>query len=165
MAMRQGDDLHYCRRLTIDNGKGEMPKHKFTSLVGMCRPAMRCRRDQIQAAVNFLCKPRGSHLAPLKVPCERRFVFRSGSAMKFDRVSRHRRVLPMASILRRTSSHGTVFALPESSSSTRRAISWSQDSSTDDSIAGSRLSIRTPASTARSSSGRANAFLRRSLAS
>jgi hypothetical protein len=65
---------------------------------------------------------------------------------------------------RRTSSQGTVDALPESSSSTRRLISSFHAVSAPWSIDESRLSIREHARFARSSSESESAFCRRSRA-
>src|SRR5712692_402341 len=68
----------------------------------------------------------------------------------------------MAEICRRASAQGMGFTLPESSSSIRRAISWLHASSADASTVSSRLSRSDPASAARASAGRANAFFSRS---
>src|SRR6266849_5609950 len=67
--------------------------------------------------------------------------------------------------LRRASSMETGLTLPESRSSMRRVISSSQAALTDSSSASSRLSIKEPASSARSATGRVRAFFRRSFAS
>lgn len=123
------------------------------------RPSLRGLSRQPHYVTQFLNERTCGQTAPLVVPSKSFEDFRFSFRVKDD--------LPVHSVRRRSSartvSHGTVLAVPESSSATRRSISARHASSTSGSISDSRLSINKPARVARSCSERFEAFAKSSV--
>lgn len=122
-------------------------------------PGVRRLGRQPHHMTQFLNERARGQTAPVVVPLKSFEDFSFGFAVKDD--------LPVHSVRRRSSartvSHGTVLAVPESSSATRRSISTRHASSTSGSISDSRLSINKPARVARSCSERFEAFAKSSV--
>src|SRR5216683_7129946 len=123
---------------------------------------MRCFEDSVDHLIEFSDKSCCGQRAALMVPARSREGFFDGGRMKGEWGSAHSRADKRR---RRASSTETGLTPPESMSAMRRATSSSQAASTDSSCVSSRLSIREPARSARSDTGRESAFFKSSAAS
>jgi hypothetical protein len=163
--VRDGDDLNGGGEVAVDQGERETAKKKSARAVGTSGPTMRRFEDLLDGAVDFFPELLGSASASLAIPAHSLFRFLNGCGM--DGESRPWGHSLADFSLRRNSSSETVFALPESRSAMRRAISSFQAASTTagSSRGSSRLSSRESTSWARSSGESVSAFLRSSVAS
>src|SRR6266478_210404 len=123
---------------------------------------MRCFEDSVDHLIEFSDKSCRGQRAALMVPARSRVGFFDGGRMKGEWGSAHSRADKSR---RRASSSETGLTAPESMSAMRRATSSSQAASTDSSCVSSRLSMREPARSARSDTGRESAFFKSSAAS
>jgi len=123
---------------------------------------MRSFKDPIDYLIEVLHKSFRCPSAAFPIPARRGLSFFNSGWMKIEIPRRHSIA---EESLRRASSRETGLTFPDFRSSMRLTISASQAACTDSSSASSRLSIREPASSARSATERLSAFLRRSDAS
>src|SRR5258708_1320661 len=123
---------------------------------------MRCFEDSADHLIEFSDKSCCGQRAALTILARSREGFFDGGRMKGECASDNSRADKRQ---RRASSSETGLTAPESMSAMRRATSSSQAAATDSSCVSSKLSMREPARSARSDTGRDSAFFKSSAAS
>lgn len=157
-AMGDGEYLNHHIGFTVNEKKGKAGEFHLTGIVCTSRPTLRRSADFSNHFFNLGYESPCGALAPLSIPACSSLGLLHRRRVKGDAPLHH---LIAEESRARACSKEIGFTLPESRSAIRRPTSSSQATSTAGSSAVSRLSIRDPASSARSLTGRASAFFSR----
>jgi hypothetical protein len=121
--MGDSQNLDHRRKFPVDHSEGESLKQELAGVVSARRSSLRGLGNHADGPVEFGGKSRSY--------CMLRSKYHSKAASYSRLASSWTQLscwacVSLEEIRARISSHGTVFALPESKSAMRRAISWFQ---------------------------------------